>query len=1537
MVKKDFVPGPYMNRAENNGIINKTVTASGVLSRVEGVEPNEVTYKFSVDPAEGEDSKAGPLAILEDSEGNWTIVKDQYVAFILESIPGATFRAYGEENPVVVYSGDAVAGIFMPYANAGVVLASRGESGKKGRLRAVGRQKTIPMVSREQIIASLALILKRWKNHPDITVVDSISELPAGLRRQAIMAGAITGAFYNDTVYLVADGIGSIDEAYQTILHEVIAHWGLRQTFGGGFDSFLGRLYADIDKTRLQPIAEQYGLDLSKRSDQLVCMEEYLALLAEKGEKPSVWKRFIAWVRAWLIDKGFKLKVTQNDVDVLIASALGKARRYVQDGKGYAVEGFVGGEPLLRSVESIQRANRTSRGYGAVGSKAITPRYVESIASPSDKILDFGAGKGAVHAADLRENGLNVTAYDFGSNVRDGIHDPDALSREYDIVYASNVLNVQSGKEDLIETLEEIASAVRTGGRAVFNFPGSPRFLDMDAVGLAGEIRKVFGNAPVRVGGTKAAPLFEVVKNGKGQKAVFRKAEAQTDEPLDTKSLFPEVQTRMEKARGLGKQGSVKDRALAKLEETWHSWRRHFPQLDPAKHGKFINILRLFEAVPNYSKTRARDNIKDILGKMNDREYDVFSFNVILEDLMKDLDSGLLDPENLKDGETLPFGYTSRAQVEQDLAHFKAQASKNKAVADALERRSEYVRQMREDLVHHGLLDKSKLNDPAYFHHQVLEMWALRKWTGSGVGTKDVRTHKKGWQIARTGSLRDYNTEYIESEFEVLAQGIAQIETKKTMDRIDREANIIKSLRGRARAWNESRALEIFEEKGLVEIVESQETGEIKRVTPFTPLEKQIAVGFSRLHEMASEGILEGNDEFSDVIDSLAEEGENSRVFGYLAWLLKNDAPGAMEAARIFKGIKGKEALIKSTLGDQLKTFRDLIPEGYAEWKPEPGSAWYLTNSITDKVLDQIRSGERSFDDQETRKILARGVDAVWVVPEELAATLSDFRAYKDEGPLGKASQFLISSWKQWVLINPFRVFKYNLNNMSGDFDICWAYDPKIIKNYMWKAGKDLLKYVRNQDLSPELKEELDTAFRKDVLGSGMTVHDITDITEHMALDGYLDVMAGRKVNAISRFWNTSKKYTTYRENILRLASYRYFKDRLAKGEKAYGASNRDIVDSIRNRDDRAALLARELVGDYGNLTVSGQWLRTKMIPFYSWMEINAPRYVRMFHNLPIEGEGRGNLAEALTMKTARKAVGLSAKAATLYAMIIIWNMTMARLLCGGDDPEKELSDFERRQLHLILGRREDGSIISIRMQGALSDALAWFGLENMPGDVADLATGRKTGIEQAKEMAAAAPSRIVNASHPFIKLAAEELTGYSTFPDIFHPRPIRDKLEHLARMFSLDRPYKHLTGKPTRGDWAAGEFWEDVVNLVGYSSDPGESAYFDTRSRARSFMERKGVNPGYFHADSNSKSAALYNYKRALQYGDLDVAKKFLDKYMELGGSRKGLKISVRLASPEAWVPKKYRAEFRNSLMKSDLEKYNRAMKWYREVYGGQ
>ena len=43
--------------------------------------------------------------------------------------------------------------------------------------------------------------------------------------------------------------------------------------------------------------------------------------------------------------------------------------------------------------------------------------------------------------------------------------------------------------------------------------------------------------------------------------------------------------------------------------------------------------------------------------------------------------------------------------------------------------------------------------------------------------------------------------------------------------------------------------------------------------------------------------------------------------------------------------------------------------------------------------------------------------------------------------------------------------------------------------------------------------------------------------------------------------------------------------------------------------------LANELLGAYDQVSESGKQLRKALIPFYSWMEVNAKRYVQLFKN----------------------------------------------------------------------------------------------------------------------------------------------------------------------------------------------------------------------------------------------------------------------------------------------------------------------------------
>lgn len=166
----------------------------------------------------------------------------------------------------------------------------------------------------------------------------------------------------------------------------------------------------------------------------------------------------------------------------------------------------------------IKIANATSRSNGASarnkdGSiRAIVPKYVAEHINKEDSVLDFGAGKGAVHTKWLREEGFNVTAYDFGSNIIEGVHDKDALSKQYKVIMASNVLNVSSSLSMLLETLKQIYNSLEFGGEFICNYPASPRKMVLTANDLKEIIQSIFKGRVERVGGTSSAPLWRVEK-----------------------------------------------------------------------------------------------------------------------------------------------------------------------------------------------------------------------------------------------------------------------------------------------------------------------------------------------------------------------------------------------------------------------------------------------------------------------------------------------------------------------------------------------------------------------------------------------------------------------------------------------------------------------------------------------------------------------------------------------------------------------------------------------------------------------------------------------------------------------------------------------------------------------------------------------------------------------------------------------------------------------------------------------------------------
>lgn len=148
--------------------------------------------------------------------------------------------------------------------------------------------------------------------------------------------------------------------------------------------------------------------------------------------------------------------------------------------------------------QEIKVANLTCRNGGASvfdsngKIRAIVPKYISQNVNKCKSILDYGAGRNIIHTKWLRAQGFNITAYDFGENHIEGLHDKNALNKRYDVIFASNVLNVQSSESMMETTLYQIYKSLKKGGEFIFNYPSTPRKMDMQASELIALISKIF-------------------------------------------------------------------------------------------------------------------------------------------------------------------------------------------------------------------------------------------------------------------------------------------------------------------------------------------------------------------------------------------------------------------------------------------------------------------------------------------------------------------------------------------------------------------------------------------------------------------------------------------------------------------------------------------------------------------------------------------------------------------------------------------------------------------------------------------------------------------------------------------------------------------------------------------------------------------------------------------------------------------------------------------------------------------------------------
>lgn len=909
-------------------------------------------------------------------------------------------------------------------------------------------------------------------------------------------------------------------------------------------------------------------------------------------------------------------------------------------------------------------------------------------------------------------------------------------------------------------------------------------------------------------------------------------------------SSNPIADAEFEKNRGLGsisKWEKIKEYGRDVVKD----FTRQFVHLDPKKYGDIANTLYKFKYSGDYGQKIAVDMLRDVVRGLTPGRYGVFRRMIVMPDLIRYMEGLQRNPKFA--GQPV-MGFNNVAEARTYFDEVK-QAANDPAIKAALIRRDQMMKNWRDQMVAAKILPDWVLEDRRqdYFRHQVLD-WMGAKALGEeptlllGSQGESVRLRKAGWQQSRKGTLHAYNTEYLEAEYEVLAQGIHQLEAKAALDH------------------------------------------------------------------------LKAYDKWKDFHDQ---------------WKAQKDSPGGEKDFKLF---------VKNL--------------GYDFWQPRKGNFLHKAWTLTDKALDRVMAEQRTFVDEDGRvidgltgeeidvpiqnlNISQRGLNRetvqgrplpTWVLPDPVVKQLNQLEPPPDDSVLAKATAKTLGAWKQWVLFNPLRLTKYVFNNTSGDLDIAFAYDPKIITKFSKQAAIDLWKYTRDPGtLAPSVRAELEHALKQRVIDAGITFEEIGGIGK-LAQSDIFKYLESQHTDLWQKFKESPgdymkfvKKWANYRENILRLAAYRYFQQRVASGNPVYAASKRAEIDQITNADDKAAKLARELIGDYGNISRAGQWIRKHMIPFWSWLEINAPRYMRILQNSTYEGDPTG-VGVRGAMVASKKVAMTGLKASALFGAIVMFNHVMF------PDEDDELRKTGRGQLQLILGRRSDGTIRTLRIQGALSDALQWFGAENLGGDFMDIVKGRKSIWRQVKETAIAPVQRIALGARPMERTLSEMALGKTMWPDLTNPRPIRDSYEHFFKSISMDIPYRYIVGKPVKG------LTEDSENLLFYKADPGEAAYYKTMQKAREFLEDKNVELP--ESSPTRRSNALYYYKQAKKFGDKSAETYWLDQFKAEGGKMQNVLQSIKKAHPMAFMPIKYRGQFMSTLDDEEKDVYKMAVNWWSKTY---
>jgi len=578
----------------------------------------------------------------------------------------------------------------------------------------------------------------------------------------------------------------------------------------------------------------------------------------------------------------------------------------------------------------------------------------------------------------------------------------------------------------------------------------------------------------------------------------------------------------------------------------------------------------------------------------------------------------------------------------------------------------------------------------------------------------------------------------------------------------------------------------------------------------------------------------------------------------------------------------------------------------YGIWQPAPGNIFYQSYTLAEKIAEQVlQASPRSWpvDSADLRKALMMGGRrGEYVLPNNIIEQLNVLEKPKASNIVVRGADAALRLWKYSKTSFPVRAIPYNFNNAIGDVEPVIAAAPGALLRIPRDIG-ELWKYYFPGKHAAKLSPHLERAIGLGVLDASFAAQEIIDIKELTALRRFF--AGDRSPGVITAVLQGTTQLTRFREAILRYSTYGYYLDKLNKGELFnYGGAKKSVVDAIARdlgNDKAAAHLTNNLIGDYADRTVFGNYMKRRVSPFFSWQEINFWRWGRMGINAYVYGKAKGGMAggiggiggQAVTRLSMQGLhTVLSAKRMlAIYIGLYLWNHLFF------PDEEEKLSDADKNNPHMIFGReRDDGTIPLKRGVGALGDFGGTLGINQMLEMAEKWQAGQVTTGEVLTEGAKAAIGKQIMSVRPEAQWAIGVVLGVSMYPDAFNPRTTTAG-EATLRLVGAEDIYPAIKGKVApAGERARPHTFPERIPLGIGIVNSAENALSATHDLRQTFLAKEGQErPPVFG------KSAITTMRRAVSAGDQEAFNEARRAYLEKGKDYKNFKQSIAYIDPIA------------------------------------